>query len=69
MSGKVCECGEILKNTIYPNYLEWNIYDKKKLQMYEKMNYISCIYVISYCSSTHCCFKVHLLYVFSYCFR
>ncbi len=36
MSGKVCECGEILKNTIYPNYLEWNIYDKKKLQMYEK---------------------------------
>lgn len=43
MSGKVCECGEILKNTIYPNDLEWNIYDKKKLQMYEKMNFFKYI--------------------------
>ena len=30
MSGKVCVCGKVLSNVVYPNDLEWNIYEKSE---------------------------------------
>lgn len=29
MAGMGCQCGEILKNTVYPNEIEWYIYKKE----------------------------------------
>lgn len=39
MSGMVCECGELLKNTVIPNNIEWTIFTKNEFEDYINEDY------------------------------